>query len=88
MEYFATNETTRVSDDTSSSGSMDCPYDENSQYDKNNCNNCFGNSGCRTADCKNVCNLDLCEGADTCKAVAIVDLYNLFIKLFNYFDSS
>ena len=88
MEYFSTNETTSVSGDTSSSGSMDCPYDENTQYDKNNCNNCFGNSGCRTADCKNVCNLDLCEGADTCKAVAIVDLYkSVFNKYKEYHNS-
>lgn len=78
MEYFANHETTSVSGggNNDSSESMNCSYNDNSQFDKNNCNDCFGNNNCRIADCKNVCNLNLCENdEDSCEVVAIVDLY-------------
>ena len=53
-----------------------CNYNMDSQYDRDNCNDCFNNENCRVTDCNSVCNLEYCEnGEDTCEAHAIVDLY-------------
>ncbi|MBT6326318.1 MAG: hypothetical protein HOJ35_10145, partial [Bdellovibrionales bacterium] len=71
------NVTTSITNQMSGAVMPDsCNYNMDSQYDRDNCNDCFNNENCRVTDCNSVCNLEYCEnGEDTCEAHAIVDLY-------------